>query len=551
MDLSILMVHYVDLPHLQQFYPSIIEGLSHTDKTIQKKCYRVLEEMSGSDSVACRHLIAEKLGELQKHLAESLSSSSPSSKAPRLRCLIRILSKLEEPNMEFLNTVVPEAVLCTKEVAEKARTAAYNLLTTICETLCRWKEATQTKQETLYQVFEMLLAGLAGSPHMVSCTVLAITKMLKDFRQDLDKALLTLLVDATCLLLKSKAREIVTTAVGLMKMLLGIVPESDLAQFLQQIVSSLVTMKEDNKHHLRFHNKVIYAKLIRKFGYEHILKLVPQSHHKILQNIKKTTDRKKRKQEAEQGELEDDGSDDDAVEQMRKAKPETVADYLIETDSEDDEEAEDKKKKQKSGKKRKAQDTAYIKEGGDEDVVDFLDTTVSKRVTSTKPSKVTATKIKHDFKTTSDGRLVINFDEEDEDDGQKRGKKRRKDDDDDDDLADLFAALSNGKKSNKKIAAMENDEDEEMVESTYKPGGKGIHRANPQESIQSGQEYKAKKAKGDVKKQGQQDPYAYIPLDRNVMNKRKKAKLQGTFKNFVKGANKGASKGKKMRMKKK
>lgn len=35
-----------------------------------------------------------------------------------------------------------------------------------------------------------------------------------------------------------------------------------------------------------------------------------------------------------------------------------------------------------------------------------------------------------------------------------------------------------------------------------------------------GSEYKMKKAKGDMKKKGKPDPYAYVPLARSTLNKR-------------------------------
>lgn len=56
----------------------------------------------------------------------------------------------------------------------------------------------------------------------------------------------------------------------------------------------------------------------------------------------------------------------------------------------------------------------------------------------------------------------------------------------------------------------------------YKPGGKGIHRSLASSSSQrgDGSEYKSKKSKGDVKKKGKMDPYAYLPLQRSALNKR-------------------------------
>lgn len=47
-------------------------------------------------------------------------------------------------------------------------------------------------------------------------------------------------------------------------------------------------------------------------------------------------------------------------------------------------------------------------------------------------------------------------------------------------------------------------------------------RATSSSSARSvpGSEYKSKKAKGDVKRKGKLDPYAYLPLQRSGLNKR-------------------------------
>lgn len=59
----------------------------------------------------------------------------------------------------------------------------------------------------------------------------------------------------------------------------------------------------------------------------------------------------------------------------------------------------------------------------------------------------------------------------------------------------------------------------------YKTGGIGIHRSVSTSSVRSGtssvgSEYRSKKARGDVKRKGKPDPYAYLPLRRSAINKR-------------------------------
>lgn len=57
------------------------------------------------------------------------------------------------------------------------------------------------------------------------------------------------------------------------------------------------------------------------------------------------------------------------------------------------------------------------------------------------------------------------------------------------------------------------------------------------------------KAKGDIKKQGKPDPYAYVPLMRQKLNRRKQAKLVGQFSGFMKKAKKGSAVGAKQHRK--
>ena len=59
--------------------------------------------------------------------------------------------------------------------------------------------------------------------------------------------------------------------------------------------------------------------------------------------------------------------------------------------------------------------------------------------------------------------------------------------------------------------------------------------------------FSLQKAKGDVKKKGRPDPYAYIPLNRQKLNRRKKAKMSGEFSGIMKKAAKGSAAGTKHR----
>lgn len=57
------------------------------------------------------------------------------------------------------------------------------------------------------------------------------------------------------------------------------------------------------------------------------------------------------------------------------------------------------------------------------------------------------------------------------------------------------------------------------------------------------------KAKGDVKKKGKPDPYAYVPLLRQKLNRRKEVKLRGQFSGLLQKAKRGSVTGAKQRRK--
>lgn len=101
------------------------------------------------------------------------------------------------------------------------------------------------------------------------------------------------------------------------------------------------------------------------------------------------------------------------------------------------------------------------------------------------------------------------------------------------------------KKQKKEADAMEEDEEDEDIPEEppseavyqgsfkYRTGGKGIHRNMDMDEMKTGKEFRSKKGKGDVKKKGQADPYAYYPLIRSSLNRRKKQLAKGQFKQLT------------------
>ncbi|XP_045190399.2 RRP12-like protein [Mercenaria mercenaria] len=546
-DLLIGFLPYLSKTELLSMFQLAIEHLQDIDKSVQKKCYRILEEICSGKSVESREFVMENLTSIQTSLLSSLSASSPSSKAPRLRCLVNIFQLLDKRQDDFLLAVVPEAILCTKEVAERARAAAYNLLVEMGNAAVRWSE--NNDNAVLEEYFKMVMAGFAGSPQMISATLLALTRIMYQFKGQMSSEMLESVIDNVCLLLRSKSREVVQSALAFLKVTVSVFPVTTLAQYLKSIMTSLTSMKEDCHHHFRFKAKEVYTKLIKKFGYETIYNMATDSIRKQLVNIRKTLERAKKKKRTT-----DDASESEDEQEHFNTQHESIDELLKDSDSEPEEEQKDKRPKLKakrSLKDGKETGKAWLHEGGDDDITDFMDTSAAKKVMATKPVEKKPKKADSGFKTAPDGRLIIT--ESSDDEGG---------DSEDEDIDELLEALEKGRDTGKikqtkkrKIEDLGGSDDETSSPPKYRAGGSGIHRPlNKQDKpdrkpAQYGSEYKSKKGGGDMKKAGKHDPYAYVPLDFRSLNKRKQAKMKGQFKNLVRGAKKGAAKGKKSKKK--
>ncbi|XP_070541212.1 RRP12-like protein [Ptychodera flava] len=541
MDLCIAMVTHIDSDKLNKVYrTTVVPFLQSQDKTMQKKSYRILEEICGSSSDASQKFVEDNISELQEILLNTLASSISSSKAPRLRCLTYLVKRLSSEHSNFIESITGEIILCTKEVGIKARQAAFTLLIEVGNTMVRLNPD-KTKQECLGRYVETVSAGLVGSPTMVSATIVALTRLLYELRDKLPSDVLGELIDGICILLKSRNRDIVQSALGFVKVLISVLSDIALAQHLQKLIDSVVTWNSDSRHHFRFKVKSLFGRLMKKYGYETIFKMVPENYRKMLKNTQKIQERnKKRKALKEANKVSDEDENESAP--THKTKPESIEELLQDTDSEDDMDEEEKKPKKRDRVAKKQKTAAWLQEDADEEPLDFLDPAVSKRVLATNPDLESTKKkaaAKHEFKTAPDGRLIITMDDDD-DEGEETSKRKKASMDD----LDVLMEESAPAKGNRK-RKLEEDSDEEVI-TKYKAGGSGIHRpvkVAKRSNLPPGAEYRAKKAGGDMKRRGMPDPYAYVPLNMKQLNKRKKAKSSGQWKSIVKAARRGAKKG--------
>nr|CAG4651565.1 EOG090X00E0 [Triops cancriformis] len=529
LDLLRALVVYQDVPRIQKLFGLCLPWLNGKDAKAQKKAYRLLEELLASQTEVCASFVQDNAEVLQKLLLEALSSSEHSSKAARLKCLSWVVKSAGPEKRAFVEAVIPEAVLCVKEIGEKARAAAYILLVDIGQTLQRWTG--QSAEDTLREYLKLLFPGLSGDVNTVSSTVLALAHVLHEFKALFPEDLLSVLLEQGCGLVQSNVRQITLAALGLLKMFVVVLTGRELPSFLRAIVHAMSDMREDLKKAYRNRTRDILDRLIRKCGAEVVLALIPsddQTLVKRVNNLKKLQVKKKKQRLLQRQEAEAHEQEDFAL----KAKPKSIDDILAESDEDEEGDEVDK------GRRPRQSAKAWIQEKS-EDIIDFLDPKTTQFISSTKPGipeMAAGKKAKDDFRRAPDGRLIILDESDDESDTKEtKGKKRKESTKQDLDLdasevMEAMAGLHVARKRKMTSAASETDE---LPAMKYQAGGSGIHRpvaaSEKQQKVEPdyGVEYRSSKAQGDVKRKGKPDPFAYVPLQRQSMNKRKKAKFAG------------------------
>ncbi|GFS59549.1 RRP12-like protein [Nephila pilipes] len=515
-DLCKAMVSCINEDQLQELYELSKSLLQDSNRTTKKKAYSVIREICSSESESCKDFVKANIENLRLLLSETVYGLTPATRALRLNCLEHIVSQSTENVKSSVLDIIPEAVLCTKENSVKARLAAFNLLVAIGHALLRYSP---NSREGVKEYITCLLAGLAGSTHLVSATILSIGRVMYEFKDQLDSEIINIVINMMCECVKAQSREIATSALSFFKILFATVDTNALAQHVQTMVVSLTSIAEDSQRPLRFKTKEIFTRLVRKYGYEMISKMMPENYQKQLTNIRKVEARKQRRKNM-------NNEDSDTEIYTSKKKNDDFDDILADSDDDllDDEVPE---RVQKSH--RKKIQAPCLEENAENDIVDFLDPAVNKRLLTVKAKNKSRPKKQNDFLISEDGRLII----EDEDEKSKSENKEKKDE-----KSDILCELGASSKKNKRKYE---DSDDEVDKDSISIVHKGIHRTLEPKAKRRwpGAEYKAKKAGGDVKK-GKFEPYAYVPFNKQALNKRKQVKVKGQFKSFMKAAKKGA-----------
>ncbi|KAF9453999.1 NUC173-domain-containing protein [Macrolepiota fuliginosa MF-IS2] len=541
-DILVLLLPYLSRADANALFEFCLtpEVLSGRDNGVQKRGYKILAKLAESKKVDV-DVVA-----ILKKLDELLEGLTPAAKKDRFNLLSTVVSQLPSSALHVIPSIIPEVVLGTKEPSEKARGSAFDVILVMGRKMSAGGIVKRnlidgmdedTNDEAVANIEEfmtMVAGGLAGaSPHMISATVTAISRLVFEFKDTISPKMHTEILQTLLVFLTSANREIVKSVLGFIKLAIHTLPTELLRPYLGELVPALLKWSHDHKNHFKVKVRHIFERMLRRFNWEEVYTCAGNDETgKVLLNIKKRKDRAKRKKTAR----EEAGEDEDEPQDHKPTAGDAFEDVLYGSESELEDSDEDGPAPTKKPGKRKNTEHGTRLRLDDEEPMDLLQgaaghVTNAKSNRRRKPGQDAA-----HFKTDDNtGKMVI-----DDDSNSGNDNEAAEGGDGEEDVAgnaykesmtsvDGFTRGPGGRikfnKDTKKRRREDNDNDDdiEMADGENVSAGRKKSKNKEKNEPRIGHEFKAKRAGGDVKKHGV-DPYAYLSLSeaskRGKSNKR-------------------------------
>ncbi|KAG5648632.1 hypothetical protein DXG03_003243 [Asterophora parasitica] len=519
-DILILLLPYLSSTDATALFNLCLtaEVLGGKDNGVQKRGYKILTKLVESGKfIVDAEAIIRQLDELSDGLTAA-------AKKDRFTLLTLLVPAIPSSAMHIIPSLIPEAVLGTKEPSEKARTVAFDLILAMGRKMSEGgvvkrnlidgmdEDGASDTAASVEEFLTMLAGGLAGSPHMISATVTAISRLIFEFKDVISAKMHTEIFTTLLVFLTSTNREIVKSILGFVKLVIHTLPIDLIRPHLKELVPGLLTWSHDHKNHFKAKVRHIFERMLRRFGWDEIYSCAGEEEaSKVLVNIKKRKERAKRKKNSRAEEGEDD---DEPV--AKPATGDAFEDVLYGSESELDDSDDEAPVKSTAHQKKKPQEHGARLRLDDDEPMDLLAGAASRITNATSNRRRKPGQDASHFKTDEDtGKMII--DAEDAEEPQEVDPST--------DVAgtayresmtsvDGFTRGPNGrvkfhKDTKKRRREADEAEDVEMADGEIAPtaGKKNKRKVEPK----IGHEFKAKKAGGDVKKKGI-DPYAYLSL---------------------------------------
>ncbi|KAJ3791123.1 NUC173-domain-containing protein [Lentinula aff. detonsa] len=517
LDLLLLLLPYLSSADMTALFQMCLSSdvLCAKDNAIQKRAYKILTKLTESGKMTVDSEV------VLKELEASSEGLTAAAKKDRFNLFAALIPLIPPSTLHLIPSMIPEAVLGTKETSDKARNAAFELIIAMGQKMGQGgvvkrdmleemdEDAAVEATATIDEYLTMVAGGLAGStPHMISATITAISRLVFDFKDSLTNTMKNEIFTTLLVFLSSANREIVKSVLGYIKLSIHTYPVNLIQPHLKELVPALLTWSHDHKNHFKSKVRHIFERLLRRFSWEDVYSAAGEEEaSKVLVNIKKRKERAKRRKANKE-------EDDEEVPEAKTTAGDVFEDVLYgsesEVDESDDEEGTGGNQSQ-TRMKGKNQAQGMRLRVDDDEPMDLLQG-VASRITSApsnrrrKPGQ-DASHFKTDEET---GKMVIDQ-RDDEDDPQAANDVSGTAYRESITSVDGFTRGPNGRiKFNKDTKKRRRDnEDLDMMD--VDDGDQSHNKQKRKSSINLGHEFKAKRAGGDVKK-GSTDPYAYLSL---------------------------------------
>lgn len=405
MDLIVAMAKYVPSTAYNALF-AIFSNTVTMDKNpmMQKRSYRIITKLYESENG--QNALKHFLNEIETVIVQNVGTTHTSSRATRMAAIEIVLELLPSSDLHFIPSILQEIIMTTKDVNEKSRMSAFNILVHLGAKMAEggvirnnlipgFPEDAQPSEASLIEFFTMASAGLASqSQHMIAATIIALSRLLFEFKDALPEETIIELASTVELFLTSNSREIARAAVGFVKVEILSLPEEYIRSNLSELLTKLMRWSHEHRDHFKSKVKHIIERLMRRIGTEEVERAVPEEDRKLVANIKKTKNRAKKQK----------GTDEDDEEGKRQGKK-FVSAYDEALHSESEDESEDEEPAKKSSRKNKGADR-YILENGD-DPLNLLDRQTLAHISSSKPKKFSKKDMEKHQVETKNGKVVF------------------------------------------------------------------------------------------------------------------------------------------------
>lgn len=358
-------------------------------------------------------------------------------------------------------------------------------------------------QISLAEYIKLLSLPLMGTTNvMKSASIIALSRIIYQYKdRPVIQTLLPQIIQIILALFKIQVKEIIKSCLGFIKVLTSIYSKMQLETCAEQIIKALFV--PHCKQKFRNKVKVILERLVRKIGYENVEPYIPEEDKKVIINIKKSLDKNNREKANTKSSKMEVDNDSDGDDDGEDGDDDEIEDWL-----------------QHLSKDYKL---STLQEGGNEPL-DLLGT--GQVLTANQPMKRRRNPfddIEENIKYDEGGKLIL---------GDNEFNDISKDSDDDDED--------------------ENDNKKKVMDKKRLviKGSKQSQKVHQMRGVKDGEEYKAKKAKGDIVLKGKPEPYSYVKLDsRDISKKGRKFAIQKYKKVVIHNNNKEGKKNSRKKIK--